>query len=146
MPHLLHSPGGGVKLNWIKDAIKPKYLEAFGMTRQEVHAFVGDWPQSEEGRRLLEGLRCAVAVPAAAWCAMGWLDRWCGTYWCHGMAGPMVWDLLVPWDGLVWDCQRYRLLPAACFPLALCPTALCLQGRQRGGLAAPALGRRAAPG
>ncbi|PRW50977.1 FAD-linked oxidase [Chlorella sorokiniana] len=63
-PHLLFSTAGEQQLRWVVDIMKPSYLAAMGMTRAEVHAFVREWPRSEEGRRLLEGLR---AGSVAGW-------------------------------------------------------------------------------
>ena len=57
MPQLLRGSSGGVSLSWIIHANQPHNLRRLGMTRPEFNAFVREWPASEEGRRLLEGLR-----------------------------------------------------------------------------------------
>ncbi|KAI7846012.1 hypothetical protein COHA_000551 [Chlorella ohadii] len=56
-PHLLFNDDGELHLSWIISATQPRYLNAMGMTRAQLNAFVREWPRSEEGRRLLEGLR-----------------------------------------------------------------------------------------
>ncbi len=56
-PHLLFSKAGELHLSWITNADKPRYLNAMGMTRAQLNTFVREWKDSEEGRRLLEGLR-----------------------------------------------------------------------------------------
>ena len=71
---MLRNRAGGIGLQWIITVARPRYRSRLGITTEELHAFVRDWPRSEEGRRLLEGLRCGVGqVPllllADAWTA-----------------------------------------------------------------------------
>jgi len=60
----MYGRSGGMSLKWTKSANQPHYLTAMGMTRPEYNAFVREWPHSEEGRRLLEGLRWATGAGA----------------------------------------------------------------------------------
>ncbi|PRW50952.1 hypothetical protein C2E21_5331 [Chlorella sorokiniana] len=56
-PHRLYDKAGTLHLSWVINAGRPYYLDAMCMTREQRNAFVREWPRSEEGRRLLEGLR-----------------------------------------------------------------------------------------
>ncbi len=64
-PHQLFNKAGELRLSWVSGAAEPRFLDAMGMTRPEYNTFVREWPHSEEGRRLLQGLRWAVGA--------GWL-------------------------------------------------------------------------
>ena len=109
---MLRNRAGAIGLQWTKTVAQPQYRSRLGITTEELHAFVRDWPRSGEGRRLLEGLRCGLLwVTVAASC---WLDCRCVS--------------ATPGRGRHGWCQP---LPS-----------LCLQGRQRGGLAAPSRARR----
>ncbi len=61
-PHLLFKTDGQLHLSWIANANSAVNLSRLGMTRAQLNAFVHEWPRSEEGRRLLEGLRWASCV------------------------------------------------------------------------------------
>ncbi len=54
-PQLLRYKDGSVCVSWVSGA-KWDMLNYGGMTAAEFHTFVREWPRSEEGRRLLEGL------------------------------------------------------------------------------------------
>ncbi len=54
-PHLLRDNGGSVSLCWVASA-KQDLQRCCGMSAAEYNTFVREWPRSEEGRRLLEGL------------------------------------------------------------------------------------------
>ncbi|PRW50983.1 zinc finger ZZ-type and EF-hand domain-containing 1 [Chlorella sorokiniana] len=56
-PHRLYDKAGTLHLSWVINASRPDYLNAMGISREQRNAFVREWPRSEEGRRLLEGLR-----------------------------------------------------------------------------------------
>ena len=92
-PALLRNNNGELHLSWIVNANKPYNLRRLGMTRDEFNALVRGWPASEQGRRLLEGLRWAGvatspcianqvnALPTA--CSLLLLARcWCGAACC----------------------------------------------------------------
>ena len=61
-PALLRNDNGELHLSWIINANRPRNLRRLGMTRDEFNAFVKQWPASEQGRRLLEGLRWATGA------------------------------------------------------------------------------------
>ena len=66
-------------MSWVVNANKPYNLSRLGMSRPEFNDFVRDWPRSEEGRRLLEGLRCGLGwwVLLGALCMLGRLGFSC---------------------------------------------------------------------
>ena len=54
---MLFNRFGEVHLSWIVDVSQARYRSHLGLSDQQYHAFVREWKDSEEGRRLLEGLR-----------------------------------------------------------------------------------------
>ncbi|KAI7846004.1 hypothetical protein COHA_000545 [Chlorella ohadii] len=56
-PELLFNRCGEVHLSWIVTVSQAQYRGRLGLSDQQYHAFVREWKDSEEGRRLLEGLR-----------------------------------------------------------------------------------------
>ena len=59
-PQMLRTRTGNIGLQWILTVAQARHRSRLGITTGELHAFVRDWPRSEEGRRLLEGLRCGL--------------------------------------------------------------------------------------
>ena len=72
-PALLRNNTGELRLSWILTINHAHNLRRLGMTRGEFNSFVKQWPRSEQGRRLLEGLRWGWwgCLMAAAWCLVG---------------------------------------------------------------------------
>ncbi len=64
-PGMLFNRCGEVHLSWIITVSQAQYRGRLGLSDQQYHDFVREWPRSEEGRRLLEGLRWAAGA--------GWL-------------------------------------------------------------------------
>ena len=56
-PALLRNNTGELRLSWIVNVNKPHNLRRLGMTRGEFNAVMKQWPRTEQGQRLLEGLR-----------------------------------------------------------------------------------------
>ncbi len=105
-PRLLYSRRGEPRLSWISNASTLRYLDAMGMTRPEYHAFVREWPHSEEGRHLLEGLR---------W--VGWINE-CSS-WLHDWVSPLLarlvcWLAACPHYGACALFTSFSHLFAAC--------------------------------
>lgn len=70
-PQLLRNRGGGLHLSWIRSANKPENLALMGLTPDQLNTLVQEWPASNEGQRLLEGLSCGscrcLPVARRAW-------------------------------------------------------------------------------
>ena len=109
---MLFNQYGEPHLSWIVDVSLARYRGRLGLSDQQYRAFMRQWPRSEQGRRLLEGLRWAWwgCVMAAA------------LHMPAANCGAVHWDVVLP-SGL----NRNALSPIHCW-----------QGRQRGGLAAAA--------
>jgi len=58
-PQMLFNPLGEPHLSWIVIMSAAKQRCRLGLSDAQYHAFGREWPASEEGRRLLEGLRWA---------------------------------------------------------------------------------------
>ena len=66
-PQMLFNPLGEPHLSWIVIMSAAKQRCRLGLSDAQYHAFVREWPASEEGRRLLEGLRWATGVEGGRW-------------------------------------------------------------------------------
>ena len=58
-PDMLRNQYGELHLSWIVVVAQAKHRGRLGLSDQQYRAFMRQWPRSEQGRRLLEGLRWA---------------------------------------------------------------------------------------
>ena len=66
-------------LSWIATVSQTRYRGRLGLSDRQYHAFVREWKDSEEGRRLLEGLRWAFGGWEAGCCCITvakWMLGW----------------------------------------------------------------------
>ena len=115
-PALLRNNNDELHLSWIINANRPRNLRRLGMTRDEFNAFVKQWPRSEQGRRLLEGLRWARLGGLMVAAGYSVPARAAKPVQCTGMLCFLLASPTMPWH-----------------------PSIHLQARQRGGLAAAAL-------
>ena len=91
---MLRTRAGNIGLQWIVTVSDAKNRSRLAITTEELHTFVRDWPRSEEGRRLLEGLRC-------------------GLLWLLLLLPGHGWAACVGWDCCMWHGRHRGLLLCA---------------------------------